>query len=101
MINKIKSLYSHFVIVFLVLFLGSSGYVDPRSWWSLYNVKILDNSTFIAQMSWEKVMIYALITLILVAILNQPSVKKIIKTILKIGVMKLQLLFKTIKTLVN
>lgn len=52
-------------------------------------------------MSWEKVLIYALITLILVAILNQPSVKKIIKTILKIGVMKLQLLLKTIKTLVE
>lgn len=87
--------------MFLVLFLGSNGFVDPRSWWSLYNVKILDNSTFIAQMSWEKVVIYALFTLILLAILNQPSVKKIIKTILKIGVMKLQLLFKTISTLVN
>jgi hypothetical protein len=87
--------------LFLALFLGSNATVDPRSWWSLYNVEVLNNSTFTATMSLEKVVIYALITLILVAMLNQSSVKKVVKTVVKIGVKKLQSSLKIIKTLLN
>ena len=83
--------------MFLVLFLSSSAFVDPRSWWSFYNVETLEKSTFIAKMSLEKTLIYAFIGLVLIAILNQP----LVKTTLKIGVIKLQLLLKRTKALFN
>jgi hypothetical protein len=41
-----------------------------------------------------KIVIYALITSIFVAFLNQQSVKKIVKTMLRIGFMKFQIFFK-------
>jgi Flp pilus assembly pilin Flp len=52
-------------------------------------------------MSGEKVVIYALITVMLVAILNQTAVRKIVKTMFKIGGKKLQLSLKAIKALLN
>jgi hypothetical protein len=94
MTDYVKNLYTHFVIVFVILFLSSNFFVDPRSWWSLYNVEILDKSSSIINFSWVKIVIYALITLIFVAFLNQQSVKKIVKTMLKIGFMKFQILYK-------
>lgn len=99
--EKLKRLYCHFAIVFFVLFLGSSVFVDPRSWWSFYNVTFLDNNSFITKMSGQKIAFYALIALVLVAILNQPSVKKAIKTVLNVGVKKLQSSLNVIKNSLN
>ncbi|PLR75250.1 hypothetical protein CU633_22125 [Bacillus sp. V3-13] len=87
---------------FSVILLCSSALADPRSWWSIREVTEIREGGFTAHFSWMKITCYALVTLILVAILNQPSVKKAVKTmLLKIGVKKLQLLLNTIKTLLN
>lgn len=97
----IKKLYSHFVIVFLVLFLGSSALVDPRSWWSIHEVVETYNSGFSAHLSWIKISYYALVALILVSILNQPPIKKVIKKVLVIGFNKIKVCTNLIKTLLN
>lgn len=99
--NKIRNLYSHFVIVFLVLFLGSSALVDPRSWWSIHEVVETYNNDFVARLSWVKISYYALVALILVSILNQTSVKKAIKNVLIIGLNKIKECTNVIKTLLN
>ncbi|MBZ5751316.1 hypothetical protein [Metabacillus rhizolycopersici] len=101
MVGIIKKLYFHFVVLFSVLFLGSSAFADPRSWWSIREVTEIRDGGFTAHFSGVKITCYALVTLIVVAILNQPSVKKSVKTMLKIGVKKLQLLLNTVKTLLN
>lgn len=97
----IKNLYSQFVIVFLVLFLGSSAFIDPRSWWSIHEVVGTYNDGFLAHISWVKTSFYALVALILVAILNQPSIKKVIKNVFVIGVGKIKVITNCVKTLLN
>jgi hypothetical protein len=97
----IKKLYSQFVIVFLVLFLGSSAFVDPRSWWSIHEVVETYNDGFITHLSWIKTSFYSLAALILVAILNQPSIKKGIKNVFVIGVNKIKAITNVVKTLLN
>lgn len=98
MIN-IKKLYSHFVIVFIVIFLSSSALVDPRSWWSIHEVVETYNDGFLARISLVKVSYYALVSLIVVAILNQPSVKKAIKSTLILSFNKIKIFTNIIKTL--
>lgn len=71
----IKKYYSHFVILFMVLVLSSSALVNPRSWWSIHKVVEVYDSGFVAQISVVKISFYALFTIILIAILNQPSIK--------------------------
>jgi len=101
LIGIIKKLYFHFVVLFLVLFLGTSAFADPRSWWSIREVTEIHEDVFTSQFSGMKITCYALVALILVVILNQPSVKKAVKTMLKTGVKRLQILLNTIKTLLT
>lgn len=99
MIGIIKKLYIHFVVFLLLLLLSSSAFADPRSWWSIREVTEIHEGGFTAHFSGMKISCYAIVSLIFVVILNQPSVKKEIKTVFKIGVKKLKLLLTTIKTL--
>lgn len=98
---EIKKLYSHFVITFLVLFLGSSAFVDPRSWWSIHEIVETYKGGFSASLSGIKISYYALVSIILVLILNQPSIKKVIKNVLVIAVNKIKVCTNIIKTLLN
>lgn len=78
----IKKFYSHFVIIFLILVLSSSAFVDSRSWWSIHQVVEVYDDGFVVQFSWVKISFYAIYALILIAILNQPTVKHTIKSTL-------------------
>lgn len=82
MIEIIKKIYIHFISLFILLFLVSNATVDPRNWWSLYNVNIIDNTTFSTSFSLEKIIILALFTLIFVVIINLSQVKNPIKSFL-------------------
>jgi hypothetical protein len=101
LVGIFKKLYFHFVVLFSVLLLGASAFADPRSWWSIREITEISEDGFTAQFSGVKIICYALVTLILVAILNQPSVKKVIKTVVSIGIKKLQSSLKIIKVLLN
>lgn len=84
-----------------MLFLGSSALVDPRSWWSIHEVVETYDNGFLAGLSWAKISYYALVSLILVLFLNQPSVKKVIKNVLFISLNKMKVFTSAIKTLLN
>lgn len=82
----------------MALFLGSSAFTDPRSWWSIHEVVETYNDGFLAHISWVKTSFYALATLILVAILNQPFIKKAIKNVVSTGVNKIKAITNVVKT---
>lgn len=84
-----------------MLFISSSAFVDPRSWLSIHQVVETYNDGFTAHISLVKVGYYALVSLILIAILNQPSVKKAIKNVSVAGFNKIKVLPNVIKTILN
>ena len=83
------------------MFLGSSAFVDPRSWWSIHEVVETYDDSFSAHLSWIKISYYAVVALIVVSILNQPSIKKSIKNVLNKSLHKLNVLTNIFKTLLN
>jgi len=98
---KIKRLYVYFTTVFVFLFINSSAFVDPRSWWSLYETEIINKTVFSARLSEIHVAYYALASLVLASILYQPFVKKAIKKTVINCSKRIQLSMNVVKSLLN
>jgi len=101
LVGVLKKLYLQFIALFSVLLLCSSAFVDPRSWWSIREITEFSADGFSSQFSWIKISCYALIVVTIVGILNIPLAKRAFKTIMKLGVIKLQLLLNNVRTLLN
>ena len=99
--TMIKQLYVYFTFVFVILFISSSAFVDPRNWWSLYEIEIINKTSFLAKLSGIHVAYYALTSLAIASILYRPFVKRVIK---KMGInftKKIQLSMNVVKSLLN
>lgn len=99
--TMIKKLYVYFTFVFVILFISSSAFVDPRNWWSLYEIEIINKTSFLTKLSGIHVAYYALASLAIASILYQPFVKRVIKKMVINCTKKIQLSMNVVKLFLN
>lgn len=79
----IKSTYVIFTGIFLVLFLTSSAFAHPMSWWSILKITEVHSNGFSATYSGIKILSYAVLSLVIAIFINQSSIKETLKRISK------------------
>jgi len=84
MVKKFKSTYIIFTSVFLILFLTSSMFAHPMSWWSIHKITEVHYNGFTATYSGMKILSYAVLSLVIAIFINQSSIKETLKRIIKL-----------------
>jgi hypothetical protein len=79
MTKNIKSIYLICLTVFLTLFLVSSGFAHPRSWWSIHKITEYHQDGFSATFSTIKILSYALLSLVIAIFINHIFTKDSLK----------------------